>query len=166
MKPRPPRAERSGESPAHESAARESNPGPVLDHIAIAVPEIGAALAFWRDSLGARVADTEEVATEKVRVAFLDTGAVPTELLEPTAPDSPIARFLERGGKGLHHVAYRVADIDSALARLRTAGVRLIHESAVPGSRGTRVAFIHPAATGGVLVELVEHAGSGKGERG
>jgi len=152
-----------------EPSPRARDPGePVLDHIAIAVPDLAAALLFWRDQLGAIPAGTEEVATEKVRVAFLDTG-IPTELLEPTAPDSPIARFLARGGKGLHHVAYRVEDIDAALARLKGSGVRLIHESAVPGSRGTRVAFIHPAATGGVLVELVEHAPEGarggKGKR-
>lgn len=151
MKPRPSREEPAG---LH----------PVLDHIAIAVPDLAAALAFWRDRLGAPVADTEEVATEKVRVAFLDTGSVPTELLEPTAADSPIARFLERGGKGPHHIAYRVPDIDRALGALKAAGVRLIHETPVAGSRGTRVAFIHPAATGGVLVELVEHPRGGKGD--
>jgi methylmalonyl-CoA/ethylmalonyl-CoA epimerase len=86
-----------------------------LDHIAIAVPDLDAALAFWRDRLGARCAGTEEVPSEKVRVAFLETGAAKTELLEPTSSDSPIARFLARGGKGLHHVAYRVADLDAEL---------------------------------------------------
>ncbi len=133
-----------------------------LDHVAIAVPDLEAALAFWRDQLGARFIGTEEVPGEKVRVAFLDTGdaetgGAKTELLEPTAPDSPIARFLERGGKGLHHVAYRVEDIEATLATLATAGARLIHKTPVPGSRGTRVAFIHPSAAGGVLIELVEH---------
>ena len=127
-----------------------------IDHVAIAVPSLDEALGFWRDQLGARVLEFEDVPSQKVRVAFIDTGTSKTELLEPTSPESPIAKFLAQGRKGLHHVAYRVPDIDAALARLEAQGARLIHERAVPGSRGTRVAFIHPGAAGGTLIELVE----------
>ena len=141
----------------------ETRPDPfsglAVDHVAIAVPSLDEALRFWRDALGAECIGTEEVPSQKVRVAFLATGNAKTELLEPTAPDSPIARFLDQGRRGLHHVAYRVDDIDATLARLRESEVRLIHDADVPGSRGTRVAFVHPGGTGGVLVELVEHTG-------
>ena len=130
-----------------------------IDHVAIAVPSLDEALPFWRDQLGAQVLEFEEVASQKVRVAFIDTGASKTELLEPTSEESPIAKFLAQGRKGLHHVAYRVPDIDRALAQLAERGARLIHERAVPGSRGSRVAFVHPASAGGVLIELVERTG-------
>ena len=135
-----------------------------IDHVAIAVPSLDEALPFWRDQLGAAVLEFEEVPSQQVRVAFLATGASKTELLEPTSPTSPIAKFLEQGRKGLHHIAYRVPDIDHALARLKQEGARLINESAVGGSRGTRVAFVHPGSAGGVLIELVEKSASGSKE--
>ena len=129
-----------------------------IDHLGIAVPSLEEALGFWRDQLGARLLDTETLAEQGARVAFLDTGEGHTELIEPTCDDSPIARFLASGRRGLHHIAYRVDDIDAHLEQLRDAGVPLIHEQAVAGSRGTRVAFLHPRGAGGVLVELVEHS--------
>lgn len=130
-----------------------------LDHIGIAVPDLESALALWRDQLGATVGETEVVESQGVRVAFLETGeSTPTELLEPTRDDSPIAKFLASGRQGVHHLAYRVADLDETLTRLRDAGVALIHETPVPGSRGSRIAFVHPKGTGGVLIELVEPA--------
>ena len=135
-----------------------------IDHVAIAVPSLDEALPFWRDQLGAAVLEFEEVPSQQVRVAFLATGASKTELLEPTSPTSPIAKFLEQGRKGLHHIAYRVPDIDHALSRLKQEGARLINESAVGGSRGTRVAFVHPGSAGGVLIELVEKSTSGSKE--
>ena len=129
-----------------------------IDHVAIAVPSLDEALQFWRDQLGARVLEFEDVPSQQVRVAFIATGGAKTELLEPTSEESPIAKFLAQGRKGLHHVAYRVPDIDAALARLVERGARLIHDTPVPGSRDTRVAFIHPGSAQGVLIELVEHS--------
>ena len=132
-----------------------------VDHVAIAVPSLDEALKFWRDQLGAEVLEFEDVPSQQVRVAFLSTGASKTELLEPTSPDSPIAKFLAQGRKGLHHVAYRVPDIEAALLRLRERGARLIHETPIPVSRNTRVAFVHPGSAQGVLIELVEHCQEG-----
>lgn len=129
----------------------------VMDHIGVAVAELDAALAVWRDQLGMPCLEIEDVANLGVRVAILDSGPTKTELLEPLGTDSTVGKFLAAGRKGIHHVAYRTTEIDAVLARLRAAGVRLIHEHAVPGSRGTRVAFIHPASCNGVLVELVEY---------
>lgn len=133
--------------------------GLTIDHVAIAVHSIEESLGFWRDQLGAEVIGFEDVPTQKVRVAFLRTGEAKTELLEPTADDSPIARSLAKRGPGIHHIAYRVADIDRALDDLRAAGVRVIGDAPVPGSRGMRVAFLHPGTAGGVLIELVEKTG-------
>ncbi len=137
-----------------------------LDHVAIAVPDLEVALPFWRDQLGATVIGTEEVPSQQVRVAFLSTGMAKTELLEPTSPESPIAKFLNQGRRGLHHVAYRVDNIEETLANLKSAGCRLIQENSVPGSRGTRVAFVHPSAAGGVLVELVEYTTQSDDQKG
>ena len=128
-----------------------------LDHIGIAVADLGQALTLWRDSLGATLLDTETVAEQGVRVAFLDTGESRTELLEALGEDSPIARFLASGKRGIHHVAYQVDDLDSTLQRLGESEVPLIHEQPIAGSRGTRIAFVHPRGTGGVLIELVEY---------
>lgn len=127
-----------------------------IDHLGIAVENLADARRFWCDGLGARILGEEEVTSQKVRVLFLDTGDGRTELLEAMDDSSPIARFIARRGPGLHHVALRVDDIDGHLQRLREQGHRLINEEAVPGSRGTRVAFIHPRSAGGVLIELVE----------
>ncbi len=127
-----------------------------LDHVGIAVTDLKSAIPQW-EMLGAIYKGTEEVASQKVRVAFLKTGESKTELLEPSDDSSPIAKFLQSGKKGVHHLAYRVDDIDHKLKELKEQGVALIHEQAIPGSRGTRVAFIHPKSMNGVLVELVEY---------
>lgn len=129
-----------------------------LDHVGIAVGEVARSLAFFRDVLGLPVAAVEEVASQRVRAHFLPTGAATLELLEATAPESAIARFVEKRGPGLHHIALRVDDIDAALARLTARGVRLIDEVARPGAEGARVAFIHPSEAHGVLVELKQVA--------
>ena len=128
-----------------------------FDHVGIAVEDLEAALELWRDRLGVTVAEIETVPDQKVRVAFLDTGETHTELMEASADDSPIARFLASGRKGVHHLAYRVSDIEASLRELREHGVPIIHEQPVAGSRGTRVAFLHPRGTGGVLIELIEY---------
>ncbi len=127
-----------------------------IAHIGIATPRIEDALKFWRDALGLRVAHTEEVAEQGVRVAMLPVGGPNVELLEPTGPDSPVAKFLEKRGPGIHHIAVRVPDIRAALARLRTSGARLIDEAPRVGAGGCLVAFVHPSSAGGVLLELVE----------
>ncbi|MCC7240568.1 MAG: methylmalonyl-CoA epimerase [Acidobacteria bacterium] len=129
-----------------------------LDHVGVAVGELAPALAFFRDVLGLHVESPEEVTSQHVRAHFLHMGPSSLELLEATAPGSPIARFVEKRGPGLHHVALRVEDIDQALAELHARGVRLIDHAARPGAEGARVAFIHPSAAHGVLVELKEPA--------
>jgi methylmalonyl-CoA epimerase len=126
----------------------------VLDHIGIAVRNLDAALAFYRDALGLEVEMSEEVAPQRVRAHFIPTGESALELLEATAPDSPIARYIEKRGPGLHHITLRVDDIDAALAQLKAKGARLIDEQPRPGAEGALVAFIHPLSAHGVLVEL------------
>ena len=127
-----------------------------INHIGIAVNSLEASIPFYRDTLGMTFEGTEEVAEQKVRVAFLAIGESRIELLEPTAPDSPVARFLEKNGEGIHHLAYQVADLDAALARLKEQGVRLVDEIPRLGAHGTRIAFLHPKASGGVLTELCQ----------
>ena len=127
-----------------------------LDHIAIAVPSIREAALLFEHVTGATGSPAERVESQGVEVAFLPAGAVRIELIQPLAGDSGVARFLERRGPGLHHIAFRVPDLDAALARLERAGVRLIDRTPRPGAGGHRVAFLHPSAMGGVLVELVE----------
>jgi methylmalonyl-CoA epimerase len=129
-----------------------------LDHIGIAVDDAAAAVEWYRTALGLEVAHAEEVASQQVRAHFLPTGTAMLELLESTAPTSPIARFLARRGPGLHHVALAVDDIHAALAELRQAGVRLVDETPRPGAEGALVAFLHPSAAQGVLVELKQPA--------
>ena len=128
-----------------------------IEHIGIATGRIETAVGFWRDALGLSVVEAEEVAEQQVRVLMLPIGETHIELLEPTGPESPIAKFLEKRGAGIHHIAVRVNDIRSALARLKEHGARLIDETPRVGAGGCLVAFIHPAAADGVLVELVEH---------
>jgi methylmalonyl-CoA/ethylmalonyl-CoA epimerase len=128
-----------------------------IDHIGIATRAIEESLGFWRDALGLEVEHTETVEEQGVRVAMLPVGEPRVELLEPTGPDTPVAKFLEKRGPGIHHVAVRVADIRAALARLKSEGARLIDEEPRVGAGGCLVAFVHPAASGGVLLELVEH---------
>jgi methylmalonyl-CoA/ethylmalonyl-CoA epimerase len=127
-----------------------------IDHIGIATRGIEDALAFYRDALGLEVTETEEVAEQKVRVAMLPIGECRIELLEATSDDSPISRFLEKRGPGIHHIALRVDDIRAALANLREKGARLIDEAPRTGAGGCLVAFVHPSSTGGVLMELVQ----------
>ncbi len=137
---------------------------PGIEHIAIAVADLEAATAFWRDVLGLREGHREVVADQGVEVQMLHAGAVRVELLRPLGPDTPVGRFLARRGPGLHHVALAVADCAAALAQVRAAGARTLQEDPVPGTHGSRVAFLHPASTGGVLVELVEGGGATAGE--
>lgn len=126
-----------------------------LDHIGIAVRSLEQAKKFY-ESLGLRVAGYDTLPAEKVRVAMLPLGDTRIELLEPTAGDSPIARFIEKRGEGLHHIAIEVEDLAGHLRRLEVAGVRIIPPKAEAGAGGHRYAFLHPASCGGVLVELVE----------
>ena len=130
----------------------------VLDHVGIAVNDLAAALAFYRDALGLEVEAPEEVASQRVRAHFVPVGESTLELLEATAPDSPIAKFVEKRGPGLHHITLRVDDIDAALAQLKARGARLIDEQPRPGAEGALVAFIHPSSAHGVLVELKQAA--------
>src|SRR4051812_2694776 len=125
-----------------------------LDHVGIAVKDLAAALAFYRDALGLEVEAPEEVASQRVRAHFLPVGEAKLELLEATAPDSPIARFTDKRGPGLHHITLRVDDIQAALTQLKARGARLIDEQARPGAEHSLVAFIHPSSAHGVLVEL------------
>jgi methylmalonyl-CoA/ethylmalonyl-CoA epimerase len=127
-----------------------------VEHIGIATRALDEALGFWRDALGLEMEATEEVVDQGVRVAMLPLGETRVELLEPTRENSPIAKFLEKRGPGIHHIAVRVPDIRATLAQLKEQGVRLIDETPRIGAGGCLVAFIHPSTTGGVLLELVE----------
>jgi methylmalonyl-CoA epimerase len=133
-----------------------------IDHMGVAVTDINAALAFYRDVLGLSVVHRETVAEQGVEAVLLDVGDSHVELIAPLGPETGVARFLAQRGPGLHHVAYRVDDIEATLASLSAAGVRLIDERPRTGIRGSRVAFVHPAATGGVLTEIVEPIGASK----
>jgi len=127
-----------------------------IDHIGIATTGIDGAARFWREVLGLNPGEAEEVADQKVRVAMLPLGESRIELLEATSADSPISKFLERRGPGIHHIAVQVADIRAELARFKAGGTRLIDEEPRTGAGGCLVAFVHPSSTGGVLLELVE----------
>ena len=126
-----------------------------LDHIGIAVKSIDAAKKIYLD-LGLHIEHVETVETQKVRTAFLSVGDANLELLEPSSADSTIAKYIEKRGEGIHHICLRVDDIEAHLARLKERGYRLINEAPVPGAHGCRVAFLHPAAGNGVLIELSE----------
>ena len=127
-----------------------------IDHIGIATDAIAGNVEFWRDTLGLEVGEIEEVSQQKVRVCMLPVGESSVELLEATSTDSPISKFLEKRGQGIHHIALRVDDIRAKLADLKARKVRLIDEEPRTGAGGCLVAFIHPSSTGGVLIELVE----------
>ena len=127
-----------------------------IDHLGIATKGIEEALKFWEDALGLENVHTETVEEQKVRVAMLPIGESRIELLEPTADDSPISKFLEKRGGGIHHIAIEVPDIRAALERLKREGARLIDEEPKIGAEGCLVAFVHPVASGGVLLELVQ----------
>ena len=128
-----------------------------LDHIGIATRQIDQAMGLWRDTLGLALDHTEEVPEQGVRVSMLAIGETHVELLEPLNEDSPVGRFLDKRGPGIHHIAIRVDDIRAELNKLKTNGARLIDEEPRIGAGGCLVAFVHPASTGGVLLELVEH---------
>lgn len=136
-----------------------------LDHLGIAVRSLEARLPFWADALSLEVAGIETVESEGVKVAFLPVGRSRIELLEPISKDSPVGRFVERHGEGIHHVTLVVDDIVAALTRLRAAKVDIVGQAPRDGAGGRRVAFLHPASTGGVLVELVEPGEHAKGPR-
>jgi len=129
-----------------------------IDHLGIAVRSLAERLPFWSEALGLRAEGIETVNTEGVRVAFLPVGEVRLELLESLRPDSAIARFVEKRGEGIHHVTFEVESLDGILAELRTRGLPLLDEAPRSGAEGTSVAFLHPRAAGGVLVELVERS--------
>jgi methylmalonyl-CoA/ethylmalonyl-CoA epimerase len=126
-----------------------------LHHVAIAVESIDEARSLWEGALGMRAAEPEVVADQRVRVLMLHAGEQRIELVEPAGADSPIARFLERGG-GIHHLAWSVDNVADAVERLEASGVRMIDREPRCGAHGTTIAFLHPKATGGVLMELVE----------
>jgi methylmalonyl-CoA epimerase len=128
-----------------------------IDHIGIATHQLDEALAVWRDALGLEVESTEEVTNQGVRVAMLPIGETHIELLEPLNENSPVGKFLEKRGPGIHHIAIKVADIRASLAQLKEKGSRLIDEAPRLGARGCLVAFVHPSSANGVLLELVQH---------
>ena len=127
-----------------------------IDHIGVAVEDLGAALELYGGPLGMPEVHRETVVEQGVEAVLLDVGDGHVELLAALGPDTPVGRFLTRRGPGLHHVAYQVADIDAALREARAAGLRPLDDEPRTGIRGTRVAFLHPAATGGVLTEIVQ----------
>ncbi len=127
-----------------------------LHHVAIAVRSLAEARSVYVDALGLSCSTPEHVPTQQVNVLVCMAGAQRIELVEPAAPDSPITRFLETRGAGLHHLAFEVDDCAAAIAALLERGVRMIDEAPRPGSHGTTIAFVHPKSTGGVLIELVE----------
>ncbi len=128
-----------------------------IAHLGVAVKDLEAALRFYADVLGLESSGEEEVPSQKVKTAFLPVGDTTIELLQSTDPDGPIAKAIEKRGEGIHHIAYEVEDIEAALADLKAKGVRLIDETPRPGAHGTSVAFIHPKAGLGVLIELCEY---------
>ena len=127
-----------------------------IDHLGIAVKSIDAGKNFWTLALGLHCEGTETVAEQKVTTAFFPVGESEVELLESTAPDGPIAKYLEKKGEGIQHVAFRVANVEEALAELKAKGIQLIDEKPRPGAGGAKIAFLHPKSTNGVLVELCE----------
>ena len=130
-----------------------------LDHVGIAVRDLQEALAFYRDLLGLEIEPPEEVASQGVRAHFIPVGEASLELLEATSPGSPVAKYVEKRGPGLHHLTLKVDDIHEALSRLKAGGARLIDEVPREGAGGSLVAFVHPASAHGVLVELKQSRG-------
>ena len=127
-----------------------------VDHVGIAVKNLEEAVSFYETAIGLKAVGYETVAEQKVKVAFLPCGDSELELLESTEPDGPIARFIEKNGPGIQHIAIRVDDIDKALEELKEKGVRLIDQTPRYGAGNARIAFVHPKATGGVLLELTQ----------
>jgi methylmalonyl-CoA/ethylmalonyl-CoA epimerase len=128
-----------------------------IEHIGIAVKSLEETVRVWEQAIGLEIAGYDQVDEQGVRVAMLTIGESRIELLEPTGPDSPIEKFMSKRGEGIHHVAIRVEDIEQSIERLKSAGMRLIDSTPRKGAHNTRVAFVHPASTHGVLLELVEH---------
>ncbi len=128
-----------------------------IDHIGVAVRSLEERLTLYRDVLGLAGIHVEDVPAENARVGFVPLGDSEIELLESTSPDGVLSRFIDKRGEGIHHIALEVQDCQTVLDKLRAAGLRTLDETPRPGARGTRVAFVHPSATGGVLIELVEH---------
>ena len=128
----------------------------VVDHIGIAVKSIDEALLFWQSSLGIKCTGVEEVEEQKVKTAFLPVGDTEIELLEATSEESPVAKFIEKKGEGIHHLAIRVENLEAALSEMKDKGIRLIDETPRYGAGGARIAFVHPKSTGGILLELSE----------
>ena len=129
-----------------------------IDHVGVAVSDLDSAVALYEGTFGMPVAHRETVESQGVEAVLLDVGDGHVELLRPLGPDTPVGKFIERSGEGLHHVAYAVDDIDATLERLKEQDVKLIDSEARVGIRGSRVAFVHPKATGRVLTEIVEPA--------
>jgi methylmalonyl-CoA/ethylmalonyl-CoA epimerase len=127
-----------------------------INHIGIAVASLGEAIPFYQHNLGMNLVGVEEVGEQMVKVAFLQIGESKIELLEPTSEESPIARFLDKNGPGIHHVAYEVEDIEVAISRLELEGMRMIDRTPRSGAHGARIAFVHPKSSGGVLTELCQ----------
>jgi len=127
-----------------------------INHIAIAVENLDEEIKRYRDILGLEFHGTEEVVEQKVRTAFFDVGGVHIELLEPTSPDSPISKFLEKKGQGIHHIAFQVGDIVQTIETMKERGVRMLDEKPRNGANRTRIAFAHPKSLGGVLTEFTE----------
>ncbi len=127
-----------------------------IDHVGIAVKDLAAAIKFYEGLLGLKVTDTEVVEDQKVKVAFLPTGDSEVELLESTTSDGPIAKYIEKNGEGIQHIAFRVDNLAERLADLKEKGVRLIDEKPRRGAGGAMIAFLHPKSTSGTLVELCE----------
>ncbi len=125
-----------------------------VDHIGIAVTSLEEAIPFYEKALGLKCENIEEVVSQKVKTAFFAVGEVHIELLEPTAPDSPVAKFLEKNGSGVHHIAFGTDDVLDQLSQAKEAGCRLINESPIDGAGGKQVAFLHPKSTFGVLTEF------------
>jgi methylmalonyl-CoA epimerase len=129
-----------------------------IDHVGMAVEDLDRALALYQDALDMELVHRETVEEQGVEAVLLDVGEGHVELLRPLGPETAVGKFLDRRGPGLHHVAYRVADVEQTLAKLSAAGLRLIDEHPRTGIRGSRVAFLHPGSTGGVLTEIVQPA--------
>jgi methylmalonyl-CoA/ethylmalonyl-CoA epimerase len=127
-----------------------------IDHIAIAVDDLHAALSFWQETLGLDLSRVLDVPDQQARIAFMPAGGSEVELVEPTTPDSGLARYLAKRGPGIHHICFEVDDLEATLAGLKARGVRLIDEAPRPAAGGKRLAFIHPASANGVLIELYE----------
>ncbi len=127
-----------------------------IAHIGIAVKDVEEVVKLYSEALGLQCEDISRVEDQRVKIAFLPVGETQIELLEGTTPDSPIAKHIESRGEGIHHIALKVTNIEESLAQLKEKGVRLVNQEPVPGAHGTRIAFLHPKGTRGVMLELVE----------